>query len=145
MFSIIMSIFSMCGIWSLKAGVAVRLHRCISPPASCLAQVNGDTKASGHIQALLEFATVGDLDPEVSSGSYRPANWSRNTANVRSWSLLFWLLFILGFETKALIVVWKLPMWTACQPVLACQFCHYCSSDRLVLHHKCLALVHKFN
>lgn len=84
------SFFSLCLIWSMKAGVAVRLHCCISPPASCLAQVNGDTKAFKHIQALLEFAPVGDLDPGVSSsvlhGSYRermtPGYWSRNTANV---------------------------------------------------------------
>lgn len=61
------SVFSLCLIWSMKAGVAVSLRCCISPLASCLAQVNGDIKVSKHIQALLEFAPVGDLDPRVSS------------------------------------------------------------------------------
>lgn len=68
------SFLSLCLIWSMKAVQAVRLHHCISPPARCLAQVNGDTEASKHIQALLEFAPVGDRNPGVSStvlhGSY---------------------------------------------------------------------------
>lgn len=60
------SIFSLCLIWSMKAGVAVRLHCFTSPPGCCLARVNGGTKASKHIQALLEFAPVGALDPGFS-------------------------------------------------------------------------------
>lgn len=74
----------------MKAGVAARLRICISPPVAAWLQVNADTKASKHIQALLEFAPVGDLDPGVSSSvlhgcygdSMTPGNRSRNTANV---------------------------------------------------------------
>lgn len=116
------SIFSLCLIWSMKAGVAVRLRCCISPPASCLAQVNGDTKAFKHIQALPEFAPVGDLDPGVSSsvlhGSYRermtPGYWKYpeilqiEIEILQMYSicevLSFWLLSVSDFERKALIV-----------------------------------------
>lgn len=65
------SIFSLGLIWSMKAGVTVRLRCCVPPPASCLAQVNGGTKASKHIQVLLEFAPAGDLDPGVPSALQR--------------------------------------------------------------------------
>lgn len=164
------SIFSSCLIWSMKAGVAVRHRCCISRPASCLAQVNGDTKASKHIQALLEFAPVGDLEPGVSSsvlhGSYMGRDnvekegehlevgveiltWVFKSAHSICWVLLscFVHLLLEIFRELASSMVWKLLMWTAYQPVLACFFCivsashisHYCSSDRLILLHISLA------
>lgn len=117
------SLFNLCPIWSMKAGVAVSLCCYISPPASCLAQVNGDTEASKHIQALLEFAPVGELDPGLSSsllhGSYRklmtPGYWSRNGANVLTQSVKLFSLLLAQVcfrfqERMALIVVWKLLM-----------------------------------
>lgn len=112
----------------MKAGVAVRRHCCTSPPASCLALVNGGTKASRHIQALLEFAPVGDLDAGVSSSVLR--GWSMEriikgdehpdvgveiqirgletcSLNLLSCSVVFWLFSVEDLERTGLIVVWK--------------------------------------
>lgn len=130
-------------------------------------------EAQKHPNTYRHYWNLHLLEPWIqgSPWSCMALTWNRSSKRMSTWmlvqkywnrisngliqsaklcTLLFRLLKLEDAQRAGLIVVWKLLMWTAYRPVLACFFCivsashQYCSSGGVLLD-KCLAFFHILN